>query len=328
MFAGSESAAFHLTHQLLDRRSVDSARIMFARAVGCVVEGFVPIDAYLRTAVREEPGWRRQRSERELEERARLLLAHSLNPVAVVGQRLPSVQALQDVANRFFSNEAYPLRTRVQMVGASLHVAYDSAMLDHTAATAAARSAPPPARASRGGPQQLLQNLTLNQDAIACLVDVLRQQIGSRTAPGNPQPAAVRPPAEAADPNPFRALSRSLGQENSPVYLLASLLYAFPGMSLAEAAAELGCSARTLQRQLHPLGLSFPRVRLAGSVLRSLQLLGEGGSLSQVAVDAGFYDYPHYARIIKRSTGLSPQVIQGVLRQPRPASPLRETGQT
>lgn len=296
MLAVRASTAFHLPFQLISPDSLVCEKRLFVQAVHHVVEGFVPIQRYLHVATSQEPIWRRHRSERALEEKASMLVTCSLNPIAVAGKSVTTLQNLRDASMLFFGNEALAVTTQVNVVGDSLAVSRRARQVSKEMAQPA--------------PPRLWEQLSLCQDAIACLLDVMRQRMGAASEVQR-EPAVV--PRMQASRGDLLTLGRLLNQQNSPLHALLSLLEVHPTYSLGKAAAELGCSTRTLQRQLHPLGLSYPRVRLANSLLRSVHHMAKGKGLSEVAAEADFYDYPHFARVFKRSTGLSPLIYRQVL---------------
>lgn len=77
---------------------------------------------------------------------------------------------------------------------------------------------------------------------------------------------------------------------------------------LASAAAALGLSPRSLQRQLQPCGISFSalvaqvRVRLAAAWLTQTR-----HGLAEIGYRCGYADQPHFTREFSRLTGLAPQ---------------------
>lgn len=88
---------------------------------------------------------------------------------------------------------------------------------------------------------------------------------------------------------------------------LVEALYEQPAAELADCASELGCSVRTLQRQLMWHGTTFGQVKQAVRICLSAELLRTTkGSLTDVALAAGFYDSAHFSRSMKQSSSLSP----------------------
>jgi AraC-like DNA-binding protein len=71
-------------------------------------------------------------------------------------------------------------------------------------------------------------------------------------------------------------------------------------------ARQLGCSRQTLYRRLKAEGLTFEQL-LDGVRRRvSLQLLGEGRPIKEIAYRVGFSEPSAFSRAFKRWTGSSP----------------------
>ncbi len=88
---------------------------------------------------------------------------------------------------------------------------------------------------------------------------------------------------------------------------LTEVLYDSPDGELADCAGALGCSTRTLQRQLTRNAVTFGQVKQAVRICMSADLLrNTRASLTEVAMAAGFYDSAHFSRSMKLSSGLSP----------------------
>ncbi|NLR75762.1 helix-turn-helix transcriptional regulator [Leeia aquatica] len=89
---------------------------------------------------------------------------------------------------------------------------------------------------------------------------------------------------------------------------LAQLLLYQPGLELAACAQTLGCSVRTLQRQLQSYGVPFARLRQAIRLQRATQALLTGTQgMTDIALDCGYFDAAHFNHQWKLSTGLTPQ---------------------
>ena len=289
--------AFHLAYQLIDPASVANERALFARAVNSVIDGFVPASAYVQLASHHESAWRLQRSERALEETARMLIDCSLNPVALAGKALPNVQALKQVSDLFFLNEAMVVKTRMNVVGDAVEIMRDTQL---AAPCTVVSHAVPLAWA----------HLSLCQDAVACLIDVTRQKIGESHKQARPSGKGLPALWGVAA---LLSLGHRLGQQDTAIFNLFEALEEASVLTIKDAAKALGCSSRTLQRQLQPMGLSLPRIRLASNLLRGIGLMAEGSDLSEAAVTAGFFDYSHFARTFKRSSGFLPTTYQRIL---------------
>ena len=119
---------------------------------------------------------------------------------------------------------------------------------------------------------------------------------------------------EAARPDPFIArevglesVAQALGLTGTAIAGLIEVLHDDPAADIPVCAKAMGCSTRTLQRQLSGLGLSFlmvrqaVRVRIATRMLRYTTV-----PLTEIGLAAGFYDASHFNRAIKLSTCISP----------------------
>lgn len=296
MILQGEPHAFYLPFQLINPASVASERDLFVGAVNSVIEGFVPTRVQAQLAHRQEPLWRQQRSERVLEERAGLLLDCSLNPLVLAGRSLTDGQVLRHAMDVLLF--CRPPSAHVSLGAASGIVDLVAAQkARHVANVWAVRPSLPD-----------WQQLSLYQDAACCLIDVSRKRMVQDASL-----ASVAVEGREVPQNALLALGRRLRQEGSPAFELIQALDQQPMLTLDRAGKVMGCSGRTLQRTLQPLGLSLPRVRLAGHLLRGMRLLVQGGKLTDVAMEAGFFDYPHFARTLLRSSGFSPQTYQRAL---------------
>ena len=128
-----------------------------------------------------------------------------------------------------------------------------------------------------------------------------------------PAPAGVR-----ASPSPgLQGIAALLGLANAAPGELSAALQQRPDAGLAACAKALGCSSRTLQRQLGAAGLTFGQLRqavrvgLAGDLLRNTR-----APLVEVALAAGFYDSPHFNRAIRLSSRLSPGEYRALCADP------------
>lgn len=104
----------------------------------------------------------------------------------------------------------------------------------------------------------------------------------------------------------LRRAWRALGLRGGCIPELLDALRLAPEADLARSATDLGCSTRTLQRQLGRAGLSHGQLRravrlsLAGCALRG------AASLTEIAHAAGFYDSAHFAHAWRRACGITP----------------------
>lgn len=195
------------------------------------------------------------------------LLALDANPVAALMAGSGSQQALVRRWNGF--NHQAPLGVHTLMTGPA------GAPLQRSARHAGAHSA-------------LRQGVTA-----ACVQQLSR--------------AVDRPAHEARHAPPLLARLAALHAGGGGLHDCTEHLHAQPAATLAECAQALGMSARTLQRMLEARGLRFTRLRQAVRITLAGQALRTGsGTLTGVALDAGFFDAAHFAHAWKQACGLSP----------------------
>ncbi|GGY06586.1 helix-turn-helix domain-containing protein [Pseudoduganella dura] len=114
-----------------------------------------------------------------------------------------------------------------------------------------------------------------------------------------------RPPASALRGDIAHAWHDAQGG-GVPAGLLA-LLYGEPGRPLHEAARELGCAPRTVQRALAGLGLTYDVLRQAVRLTIAGRLLRDGtGMVTEAAHAAGFYDAAHLNRAWRAACDIMP----------------------
>ena len=105
---------------------------------------------------------------------------------------------------------------------------------------------------------------------------------------------------------PLSATADALGW--ATVAEIMASLYAEPALDTVRAARVLGCSVRTLQRELATCRLRFTLVRqairisIAGFRLRSLN-----EPSTETAMAAGFYDAPHFNHAWRAACEMSPR---------------------
>ncbi|MBN8943451.1 MAG: helix-turn-helix transcriptional regulator [Rhizobiales bacterium] len=101
--------------------------------------------------------------------------------------------------------------------------------------------------------------------------------------------------------------ARMLDSPHAALVDLVDLLYAEPVAGLAACTTALGCSRRTLQRDLAHAGVSFSTLRQAVRLTVAGHAIRTGaGSLTAVAQAAGFFDSAHLVHAWKRSCGITP----------------------
>lgn len=123
-------------------------------------------------------------------------------------------------------------------------------------------------------------------------------------------PRAIKP-ATGLD-----ALVQAQGFERSVVAEGLQLLQDLPDkLPLPRVAQALGCTTRTLQRELQRFGLTWPALRTALRLHRAAAHLRHGTrSLTEIAHDSGFYDSAHFANAFRRSAGVSPSLYRSIAR--------------
>lgn len=96
------------------------------------------------------------------------------------------------------------------------------------------------------------------------------------------------------------------GMTSALIYELLALLSEDLSTSITAAATRLRMSTRRLQRELQKNELVFPEVRTACRLLKAAHLLRTSRcSVTEVALDCGFFDSAHFARSFVVSTGVS-----------------------
>lgn len=118
------------------------------------------------------------------------------------------------------------------------------------------------------------------------------------------------------------AMVQAQGFERSVVAEGLQLLQDLPDkLPLPRVAQALGCTTRSLQRELQRFGLTWPVLRTALRLHRAAAQLRHGEhSLTDIAHDNGFYDSAHFANAFRRSSGVSPSLYRSIARG-TPASP-------
>jgi AraC-like DNA-binding protein len=90
---------------------------------------------------------------------------------------------------------------------------------------------------------------------------------------------------------------------------------------LAELAAQLGLSCRTLQRRLQQEGQSIRAIRRNVQVdLASRHLLSSSVPLASVGFAAGFSDLPHFTRAFRKAVGMPPAAFRALSSVPKRAT--------
>jgi AraC-like DNA-binding protein len=112
--------------------------------------------------------------------------------------------------------------------------------------------------------------------------------------------------AGGADPHEvLRFAFESRGAERDPLIRAAIAALDCPGVRVATVAAELGVSARQLQRRLSAAVGYGPKTLARVLRFRRLQSLGDG-PLVERALDAGYADQAHMTAEVSRLAGVPP----------------------
>lgn len=152
------------------------------------------------------------------------------------------------------------------------------------------------------------------EDRIAGAQDALREQVMAAClhAMDVQRAGALREEA----PQRLRLQLAGLGLMHAVLHDCLDQLQADPEASLDDCAAALGCTRRTLQRELTRLGLRFALLRqavrlgIAGHAMRS----AHDESLTAIAHSAGFFDAAHLVRAWKTSCGVTPSTYRALAR--------------
>lgn len=119
--------------------------------------------------------------------------------------------------------------------------------------------------------------------------------------------------ANAGAVGPRRLLStrRDLRGRSDGVADVVEHLYEAPTVDVRGAAKALGCSRRSLQRELTRASLSFRSLRQAVRLTTAASALRESDdSLTAIAHASGFFDSAHFCRAWRQSTGVSPSTYR------------------
>jgi AraC-like DNA-binding protein len=122
---------------------------------------------------------------------------------------------------------------------------------------------------------------------------------------------AQQRPASADRPDHLLSLARALAPPASAAADVTGMLYEEPATELLDAAAQLGCAPRTLQRDLGRHGLTFGlvkqavRLTIAGYRLRNLD-----ESITATAHAAGFFDSAHLNHAWEAACDIAPSVYR------------------
>lgn len=136
--------------------------------------------------------------------------------------------------------------------------------------------------------------------------DHLRKQVAATCVAGLSPDSRARPPRKDAP----RRLATQLDALNIACTSLQEsidYLYEEPAAQLADCVQALGCTSRTLQRELARTGLGFSALRQAVRLtMAGYAIRARGGSLTEIAHTAGFFDSAHFVRAWKDSCGITP----------------------
>ncbi len=103
--------------------------------------------------------------------------------------------------------------------------------------------------------------------------------------------------------------------KDSQLRTLCEMLEDSPGdtRSMEEWAGQLGMSVRTLARRFdHDLGISFRSWRSQLRLLKSIEMLNDGGSVTYVSLEMGYDSISAFISAFKRRFGTTPAQIRGV----------------
>jgi AraC-like DNA-binding protein len=124
--------------------------------------------------------------------------------------------------------------------------------------------------------------------------------------------------ADAFDLDAWRGLSNALGlpqartQLPDPVARAAELIAnsSDENLSAQSLAAQLGLSVSRLEHLFtEHIGAPLRSYRLWIRCRNAAQLLANGGSLTDAALSAGFYDSAHFSNAFKRAFGMPPSMV-------------------
>jgi AraC-like DNA-binding protein len=144
---------------------------------------------------------------------------------------------------------------------------------------------------------------------------------GAAAAPQAPPPcrsamdallaAALR--RQSAPLQSLTAVARRLGLDGSAAADVAQVFEMEGSIRVALVAGRLGCQRRTLERQLQRMATSAEAIRQACRLVQSTLLLGHGGNLTQIAVQAGYADTAHMTRAFRAAVRMTPSMMRRLL---------------
>lgn len=274
----SGALAYHAVVLALESKGNRTPARRFAESIQHALTGHLPYQRYLDAGL---ACVRRRRGEDAIEWAVREQLQLDLNPLTVANR----CTVRPEIALRSYNeyNERVNLGVRTQLRTKPLEVP-DRRMVVGRKLVAATVDPKPCQQATYFGFELLLRQVL-------------------RNAHSRQKPQITR----------MSEVARHLGLDRS-VLLEASLaLEALGYIPIPELAKALGCHQRTLERRLRGDGLTAEMLRQTARLLHALERIAAGDSLAEVAVDAGFSDQPHMARMFKASCGMPPSFFKSLL---------------
>lgn len=116
-----------------------------------------------------------------------------------------------------------------------------------------------------------------------------------------------------AGPTTLAQTARYLSLTGGAALDIYAILESESKVSLPSLSRRVGCSIRTLHRQLACEGLTVAELRLAVKIERALVGMKESNSLADVAHAAGFSDQAHMTRVLKASGRMNPRDMRNVI---------------
>ena len=111
-------------------------------------------------------------------------------------------------------------------------------------------------------------------------------------------------------PPSFAAVADKLGVGASAAGEVARVLESEGRMPVSSVARILGCNQRTLQRQLKAEGLTAEAIRQACMLVWASNRLRDDASLTEIAMDAGYFDLAHMNRAFRTACGIPPSALR------------------
>jgi AraC-like DNA-binding protein len=218
------------------------------------------------------------------------------------GLRSPAVKpdSLEARLKDWFATDLCPQVQLIRLMDkessfVSLYNDYNQAMGTHALATL------PGEKSRTGAPVMRRPEIGRNADPKSCwdakqaAFDLMLSGVRHRSKQKKPRLHVLR----------VSELVRHLGLEKELTAEVAAFFENNPNASVSELARALNVHVRALERQLKTLGTTADSIRRASSLVKSIELLPTGKTLTEIASESGYSDQAHLAKAMRLAFGLS-----------------------